>query len=65
MNTKTIARAKLLKKRQVAKLLQVSERTVWRLTKAGVLPTPVYIGRSVRWREEKLIEYIGQLSAEH
>lgn len=64
MNTKLIARAKLLKKRQVAKLFQISERTVLRLTKAGILPTPVRVGRSVRWREEELIDCVGKL-AEH
>ena len=34
----------------LAKMLQVSTRTVWRLLSAGQLPEPVRIGGSVRWK---------------
>ncbi len=35
--------------RQVAFLLNISVRSVWRLTSSGELPKPVAIGRSRRW----------------
>lgn len=41
---------RLLTAKQVAILLAVSERTVWRLDSAGKLPRPVRLGGSVRWR---------------
>lgn len=36
----------------LATLLRVSVRTVWRLRSAGTLPKPVEIGGSVRWDPE-------------
>lgn len=35
--------------RDLAKLLQVSVRNVWRLRSAGRLPAPIRIARVVRW----------------
>lgn len=40
--------ALLISPRQAAKLLSISERSLFTLTKSGVLPT-VRIGRSVRY----------------
>ena len=34
----------------VAAMLNVSERTLWRLLSAGKVPQPVRFGRSTRWR---------------
>jgi len=48
----------LMDARDVARRLNVSTRTVWRLLSAGQLPKPVRIGRSVRWRHEVLEEWI-------
>jgi excisionase family DNA binding protein len=53
---------RLLKRREVARLIGVSERTVFRLTADGALPPPVRIGRSVRWSKAKILESISQLS---
>lgn len=45
------AKATLLKAREVADLLGIHERTVWRMVSAGTLPEPIRVGdRSVRWR---------------
>jgi len=38
----------------VAKLLQVSLRSVWRMRSAGCLPMPVRVGSSVRWRIDEI-----------
>jgi excisionase family DNA binding protein len=40
--------AMLLKPAEAAKLLQIGERTLWRLTDAGEIPC-IRIGRSVRY----------------
>ncbi|MFC1636605.1 helix-turn-helix transcriptional regulator [Planctomycetota bacterium] len=36
--------------KELAKMLSVSPRTIWRLRSAGKLPKPVTFGGSVRWR---------------
>lgn len=40
----------LIDVQEVARLLTVSPRTVWRWLSQGELPAPVRIGGSVRWR---------------
>lgn len=47
----------LLKPRDAAKYLRVSERTLWTLTSQGKLPA-AKIGKSVRYREEDLKRYV-------
>ena len=48
----------LLPAKHVAKLLQISTRTLWRLLSAGKIITPIKLGRSVRWRKEELMRWI-------
>ena len=36
--------------REVASILSISIRSVWRLVATGELPQPVRFGRSARWR---------------
>jgi excisionase family DNA binding protein len=50
--------AVLLSANRVAKMLQVSTRTLWRLHAAGKVVGPVKIGRSVRWRKDELMQWI-------
>jgi prophage regulatory protein len=50
----------LLRDAQVAKLLGVSRRQVWKLLSAGLMPEPVRVGGSVRWRETDIQEWIRQ-----
>jgi len=41
----------LLRATEVARLLRISVRQVWKLTSSGQLPSPIEIGRSTRWRD--------------
>lgn len=50
----------LLTAKQVAVALQVSTRTLWRMLASGQLIKPLKIGRSVRWRKQELLEWIGK-----
>lgn len=50
--------AQLLSAEQLAGLLQVSKRTVWRLRSAGKLPRPVQLGGSLRWRSAEIHRWI-------
>jgi len=44
----------LLTAAEVAGLLKLSVRQVWRLAAGGKLPQPIHIGRSARWRSKDL-----------
>ena len=45
----------LLNVREVARLLRVGVRSVWRLTAQGIIPTPVHLTRrTTRWRLEEI-----------
>jgi excisionase family DNA binding protein len=48
----------LINAEEVARMLDVSERTLWRLLSAGKVPRPVRIGRSTRWRLSELRDWI-------
>ena len=53
---------KMVTRRQVAEMLRVSERTTVRLTEKGILPTPLRVGRGVRWIEADIVSAIRRLS---
>lgn len=45
--------------REVAELLGVNARTIWRMTQRGELPAPIRLGdRVVRWRLSDLREHL-------
>jgi excisionase family DNA binding protein len=48
----------LINAEQVANILNISERTLWRLVSAGKVPQPVRIGRSARWRVHEIHAWI-------
>jgi excisionase family DNA binding protein len=48
----------LINSKQAAKLLKVSERTLWRIQQTGEMPSPIRIGRAVRWNLEKLKKWV-------
>jgi len=48
----------MLKVREVATMLGVSERSVWRWSATGVLPPGIKIGGCVRWPEETIRRWI-------
>jgi excisionase family DNA binding protein len=53
------AAAQLLDVRQVAALLNCSERHVWRLHDGGKMPSAVRLGALVRWPRRVIEEWIG------
>lgn len=52
------ARSLLIPVREVARIMNVSTRSVWRLLSAGKLPRPLRIGGAVRWRRDDLERWI-------
>lgn len=50
----------LLPAAEVAALLNISTRTLWRLLSAGRLPEPIRLGGSVRWRREQVESWIAE-----
>jgi excisionase family DNA binding protein len=45
---------------QLAELLSISERTLYRLKSTGQLPKPISLGGSVRWRITEVRSWIAQ-----
>lgn len=50
--------ALLITAEELAPMLNVSERTLWRLLSAGKLPEPVRLGRLTRWSLDRVKEWI-------
>lgn len=48
----------LLTAEEVAAMLSVSVRQVYRLDERGILPAKLKVGGSVRWREADLLEWV-------
>lgn len=48
----------LLTVQEVATLLRVSKRTVYRLVLQNKLPEPRKIGRSIRWHKQELLSWL-------
>jgi predicted DNA-binding transcriptional regulator AlpA len=56
------AAAKLLKIAQLAAMLDLSQRTIWRYVAEGKLPEPVRFSRvCVRWKPEEVQEAVDRL----
>jgi excisionase family DNA binding protein len=55
----------MLKVEQVARLLNISERTVWRLASTGEIPRPIGLGRSRRWSLKNIEQFIAQKEIEN
>ena len=45
---------------EVARLLGISKRTLWRLLCVGKLPAPVRLGNNVRWRLTEVEQWISR-----
>jgi predicted DNA-binding transcriptional regulator AlpA len=54
----TDASPKLINAEELARMIDVSERTLWRLLSGRKLPQPVRIGRNTRWRLAEVTEWI-------
>lgn len=48
----------LIDMKAAAKLLDLSERTVWGMANSGRMPKPIKIGRAVRWSHEELRAWV-------
>ena len=48
----------LLSVNQVAEKLAISVRKVWAMYSEGQMPAPVRMGRSVRWRDSDIDEWV-------
>lgn len=48
----------LLSVQDLACVLAISVRSVWRRDSAGQIPRPVRIGRSVRWPHEEITDWV-------
>lgn len=57
-NPKTTGSAKLINAGELAEILNISERTIWRLIASGKLIQPIRIGKSVRWRLDEVNQWI-------
>ena len=49
---------RLLSLEQVADILAVSRRTVYRFRDSGFMPPAIKLGRMLRWRESEIQEWI-------
>jgi excisionase family DNA binding protein len=49
---------RLLRVRDVARMLAISTRGVWRLAASGEIPAPVRVGGSTRWRQADLQRFV-------
>lgn len=50
----------LITANQLACMMQISLRTLWRLRSSGLLPEPVKLGSSTRWRLNEVRQWIAQ-----
>lgn len=48
----------LISAEELATILKVSKRTLWRLLSGAKLPRPVHVGRSPRWRLNEINAWI-------
>ncbi len=58
--TRDSLRSELITAVQFAQLLNVSERTLYRLKSTGKLPNPIVLGGLVRWRVSEVHRWIDQ-----
>lgn len=49
---------KMLNAKDMARVLSLCERTIWRLAKKGLLIPPVRIGKSCRWIEKDVVKWV-------
>ncbi len=50
----------VLSAEQLAKLLDISERTLWRLLSSGKLLKPVRFGGNTRWRYAEVMKWLDE-----
>lgn len=50
----------LLDVSEVANLISLSSRTVWRMVSQGVFPKPFHIRKRARWKREDVLTWLNQ-----
>lgn len=58
LETRPVPAVQLITTEELAEILGMSKRTIWRLLSAGQIPQPVRIGRSTRWRRDEVQRWI-------
>lgn len=58
MSTVEQVTGELLNTEQVARLLNVGRRSVWRWSHSGRMPAPIRIGGAVRFRNSEILAWI-------
>lgn len=62
--TPTLTDCQLVRVGEVARLLAVHPRTVWRLAATGEIPAPIRLGaKAMRWRLRDIGEHLDALAA--
>jgi predicted DNA-binding transcriptional regulator AlpA len=64
MKTADSDRNRLLTAEDVARRLQVVERTVWKWAASDQMPKPVRIGGATRWLEVEIDEWLAKKAEE-
>ena len=59
-NTVQPNKTKLLKARDVATILNISQEMVYTYARSGTLPSPVIIGSVYRWRRSDIMAIVGE-----
>ena len=57
-STQSSTSSRLISAEEVAEMLSISTRTVWRLLSTGKMVQPIRIGGSVRWSLEQVRQWI-------
>ena len=60
MTTTSITSDRLLRVSEVASMLGISPRKIWRMKNTGELPEPIKLGNSTRWRHSDIVEFINR-----
>jgi excisionase family DNA binding protein len=48
----------LIDTREASRLLKVSSRTIWGMSHSGRMPSPIKIGKAVRWNRVELQDWV-------
>ncbi len=60
LNVQSSAESLLVTAAELAGMMQISTRTLWRLRSAGSIPQPVRLGGAVRWRRDELLDWMAR-----
>ncbi len=59
-NEVTNVQPTLITAAELAQMMQISVRTLWRLLSARQIPAPIRIGGNTRWRLEEINQWIAE-----